>query len=122
MKLYPAESVDGDTTVGGFIAEFESGIKKVIAWRQDAPILPPLEGAKAFVTRLIEELLSQRHMNEVEFTNWASATAAVQKIIMDWNERQTTERFNTDLADLAKKAERLADRGDVTADVTRRMH
>jgi hypothetical protein len=104
MKLYAAESTDGDRTIGGFVVEFESGIKKVVAWQQNAPILPPLEAAKMYTARLIEQLLKERHMDEVEFTNWASATAAVQKIITDWNDRQTQARFTEDLAELAKKS------------------
>ncbi len=107
MKLYPAESVDNDTTVGGFVVEFDSGVKKVIAWRQDAPILPVLDAAKEYTARLVATLLEERHMDEVEFTNWASAVAAVQKIITDWNERQTQARFDHDLAEMAKIEQRI---------------
>ena len=115
MKLYPAEAVNDDPTIGGIVFEFDSGIRKVLAWRQDSPILPALDGAKQFVATLIDTLLQGRHMNEVEFTNWASATAAVQKIIMDWNERQTSGRYKADL-------DRLANKGDVTDAIRMRMN
>ena len=101
MNLYPVESTDNDRTIGGFIVEFDSGVRKVVAWRQDAPISPTLDAAKTFTSRLVEELLAQRHMDEVEFTNWASAVAAVEKIICDWNDRQTQARYAADLAQLA---------------------
>lgn len=108
MNLYAAESVNNDTTIGGFVVEFDSGIRKVIAWRQDAPILPPLDAAKEFVAKLVDTLLRERRLDEVETTNWASAVAAVQKIIVDWNERQKQRRFTNDLADLAKIEQRVA--------------
>ncbi len=107
MKLYPAESADNDTTVGGFIVEFDSGVRKVIAWKQDAPILPVLDAAKLYTAKLVEQLLKERHMDEVEFTNWASAVAAVQKIITDWNDKQTQARFEHDLAEMAKTEQRI---------------
>ena len=89
MKLWPAEHPD-DPNIGGFIAEFDSGVRKSIAWRSQAPILEPLAAAKQYVSELLQCLIDERHMHEVEGTNWASATAAVQKIIIDWNERTRT--------------------------------
>ena len=85
MNLYPADSKTLDPTVGGFIVTFDSGVTKSIGWRQFAPIEPTLEAAKQFTAKLIEALIADRCMHEVEGTNWASATAAVQKIIVDWN-------------------------------------
>ena len=84
MKLWPAEA--NDPTVGGFIAEFDSGIRKAVSWQSEAPIPDVLEASKQYVATLISALLDGRHMHEVEGTNWASATAAVQKIISDWND------------------------------------
>jgi hypothetical protein len=88
MNLYPAEAVNDDPTVGGFIVIFDSGITKSIAWRQFEPIDATLDAAKAFTVKLIESLIADRCMDEVEGTNWASATAAVQKIIVDWNAKR----------------------------------
>jgi len=85
MKLWPAEGVSSDT--GGFIAELPSGVTKAVAWRSNAPIEPTLDAAKQYVTALIQALLDGRHLDDVERTNWASATAAVQKIVADWNEK-----------------------------------
>jgi len=94
MKLYPAESATSDdTSIGGFIVEFDSGVTKSIDWRQSAPIEPTLDAAKAFTTALIQSLLDGRHMHEVEGTNWASATAAVQKIIVDWNVKRRASLY-----------------------------
>ncbi len=84
MKLWPAESPN-DATVGGFIVEFDSGIRKSVAWRSKAPIEPTIDASKQYVAELINALLAGRHLHEVEGTNWASAVAAVQKILADWN-------------------------------------
>lgn len=89
MNLYPAESAtNDDTSIGGFIVTFDSGVSKSIAWRQFEPIEDTLGCAKAFTAKLIESLIADRCMHEVEGTNWASATAAVQKIIVDWNAKR----------------------------------
>ena len=89
MNLYPAESAtNDDTSIGGFIVTFDSGVSKSIAWRQFEPIEDTLEGAKRFTAKLIQNLIDGRYMHEVEGTNWASATAAVQKIIVDWNAKR----------------------------------
>jgi hypothetical protein len=104
MKIYAAEQIDGDRTIGGFVCEWESGVRKVVAWRQSAPIAPTKDAAQEFVSKLVQALLDARHTDEVETTNWASAVAAVQKIITDWNERQTSARYAADLAALEARA------------------
>jgi hypothetical protein len=85
MKLWPAEN--DDPLVGGFIAEMPSGVMKAVAWRSGAPIEPTIDAAKQYVSELLQCLIDGRHMDDVERTNWASATAAVQRIVADWNER-----------------------------------
>lgn len=86
MKLWPADSPDPD--VAGFVVEFPSGIRKSVAWRSRAPIVPTLDAAKAYAAELIAARSSEPGgLDDVERTNWASVTAAVQRIIMDWNDK-----------------------------------
>src|SRR5664279_936534 len=85
MKLWPAEA--DKPTIGGFIAEMPSGVRKSVSWDSQAPIPDTLEAAKQYVSTLLQCLIDGRHMDDVERTNWASATAAVQKIIQDFNDK-----------------------------------
>jgi hypothetical protein len=85
VKLWPADSPDPDTA--GFVVEFPSGVRKSVAWRSRAPIMPTLEAAKEYAARLIEARSSEPGgLDDVERTNWASVVAAVQRIISDWND------------------------------------
>ena len=106
MKLWPAEHPD-DPNIGGFIAEFDSGIMKSIAWRSQAPIEPSIDAAKQYVSELLQCLIDERHMHEVEGTNWASAAAAVQKIVVDWNEK-TRARLRVGESEAIEQATRRA--------------
>ena len=86
MKLWPAESNDPD--VSGFVVEFPSGVRKSIAWRSKAPITPALDAAKEYAARLLAARSSEPGgMDDVNRTNWASVTAAVQRIVTDWNDK-----------------------------------
>lgn len=90
-KLWPIES--DDPLVGGFAVEFPSGTTKSVCWRQQAPVLPAIEGAKAFVAALIDGMLSEQgdrktNLDDIERTNIPSLTAAVYKIVKGWNTKR----------------------------------
>ncbi len=86
MKLWPADSPDPETA--GFIVEFPSGTRKSIAWKSQAPITPTLDAAKEYAAKLLAARSSEPGgMDDVNRTNWASVTAAVQRIISDWNDK-----------------------------------
>lgn len=86
MKLWPAESPDPETA--GFVVEFPSGTRKSIAWKSQAPITPTLDAAKEYAAKLLAARSSEPGgMDDVNRTNWASVTAAVQRIISDWNDK-----------------------------------
>lgn len=87
MELWPAESTNADPNAGGFICRFPSGTTKQVAWRTGAPITPTLDAAKTYATQLIEALSREAKFDDMERTNWASAVAAIQKIISDWNDK-----------------------------------
>ena len=109
-NIWPAESSTLDPTVGGFIVEFPSGIRKSVAWRSSAPILPTIDVAKQYVTTIVQTLIDERHMDDIERTNIASMVAAVQKIISDWNDRTRDRLFAEGLADMAKITQRAQTR------------
>jgi hypothetical protein len=87
-KLFPLESATNDPKVGGFIVEFPSGARKSAHWVSGAPFQDSLEAAKKHVTTLVQHCLDCGLIDDLERTNIPSLVAAVQKIILDWNERQ----------------------------------
>jgi hypothetical protein len=88
MRLYPAESVNSDTEIGGFVCVFPSGATKQVAWKSQAPIQDTLAAAKQYTASLIDHLVKQGLNDDVGRTNWASCVAAIQKVISDWNEQR----------------------------------
>ena len=92
-KLYPAESANGQTDVGGFVVEFPSGTRKSVAWRSGAPIPDTLAAAKQYVIQLTQTMLDERRIDDLERTNMPSLVAAVQRIIQDWNDKTRTRLY-----------------------------
>lgn len=86
--IYPASSTNGDPRIGGFVAVFPSGAKKVVAWAWGAPILGDdrLDASKQYASALLADLLKDGLTDDADRTNWASMTAAIQKIIVDWSD------------------------------------
>jgi hypothetical protein len=88
---------EGDEAeVGGFFVFFPSGATKQMAWRQVQPIQPTLEAAKTFTGKLIESLQSAGQWDDLNATNWVSVCAAVQRIILDWND-SLQRRINVEM-------------------------
>ena len=77
----------GDRTVGGLFIFFPSGATKTIAWRSDKPIQPTKEAAQKYATQVAEQLQREGKMDDLLRTNWASVTSAIQRIILDFNDR-----------------------------------
>ncbi len=87
--LIAVESVDGNPEMGGFLVFLPSGATKQVRWRQVRPIQPTLDAAKEFTTKLVDSLLkadTPEARADVNGTNWTSVAAAVQRIILDWND------------------------------------
>lgn len=87
-KLYPAESVTPDSTVGGFVVEFPSGARKSVAWRSEAPIQDTLEASKEYAKALVQHMLDARLIDDLERTNIPSLVAAISRIVSDWNDKR----------------------------------
>jgi hypothetical protein len=61
-----------------------------VHWRGTKPITPTLEAAKEYTTRVVDSLLKQgRGAGEADIngTNWTSVAAAIQRVILDWNDK-----------------------------------
>lgn len=85
------ESADGEPEIGGCILFLPSGRSKVIQWRQPEQIQPTLGAAKDFCTKIVDSLLEESGGNpghpDIRDVNWTSMAAAVQRIILDWNDK-----------------------------------
>lgn len=86
------ESMDNQPEIGGFIIFLPSGATKTVHWRETKPITPTLDAAKQYTTRIVDTLLragpaGQRDIND---TNWTSVAAAIQRVILDWNDKIVT--------------------------------
>lgn len=84
------ESMDNEPEIGGFIIFLPSGMTKTVHWRGTKPITPTLEAAKEYTTRIVDSLLRQgRGAGEADIngTNWTSVAAAIQRVILDWNDK-----------------------------------
>lgn len=83
--LMPAEGDEPE--VGGYFLFLPSGKTVSTAWRQPKPIQPTLDAAKDFVASNVDFLQKGGFESDLRETNWTSVTAAVQRIILDFNSR-----------------------------------
>lgn len=101
--------LEGDEVeVGGFLLFFPSGKTKQVAWRSPKPITPTLDAAKKYASEVVDSLLKEGGIEhpDIQRTNWVSVTAAVQRIILDFNDR-VTKAINDKMArDLMLPTER----------------
>jgi hypothetical protein len=82
-----------DSCVGGFAIAFPSGACKALSWKSQAPIPDSMAAAKHYASEALQTCLREGRMDDAERTNWASVTAAVQRIIQDWNEIRRTDLY-----------------------------
>lgn len=75
-----------DPAAGGFQITMPSGHAMRISWYSNVPIYPTLEAAKEYAAKTLQALLDSGRLDDAERTNWASVTAAIQRIIMDFND------------------------------------
>lgn len=90
--------LEGDAPeVGGVIIFFPSGLFHDISWRAVTHITPTREAAVRFVGQVVEDLNRKAAQAEgqareaieqdIARTNWVSVTAAMQRCIMDFNDK-----------------------------------
>lgn len=93
---------------GGFMLFLPSGATKIVSWHSPKPITPTLEAAKRYATEVVESLLKEGGIEhpDIQRVNWTSVTAAVQRIILDFNDA-VTKAINGKMArDLMTPAEK----------------
>lgn len=85
------ESGTGKVEHGGFAIFLPSGATKLVHWQSAAPITPTLDAAKQYATEVVESLLQQHGGNpgtpDIAQVNWTSITAAIQRVILDFNHK-----------------------------------
>lgn len=92
------ESGDGRPEVGGFLAFFPSGTTKIVTWHTTSPIVETKKAAKQYAASLAEAILKSGSNVDLDRTNWTSAVAAIQRIIMDFN-RKLKKRIGAKMAE-----------------------
>lgn len=84
------ESMDNEPEIGGFIIFLPSGATKTVHWRCTKPITPTLDAAKDYTAKIVDSLLRQHGAaaeDDIRCTNWTSVAAAIQRVILDWNDK-----------------------------------
>jgi len=85
--LQRLESTANDATIGGFVVTFPSGCSKVVHWQAAEPITPLRDAAKKYAAAALQTCIDEDRRDDADRTNWASVTAAVQRIVSDWNDK-----------------------------------
>lgn len=83
------ESAEGKIEEGGFLLFLPSGATKVVPWHSAKPITPTLEAAKQYATAVVDSILKADGIGspDIQHVNWTSVTAAIQRVIMDFNDK-----------------------------------
>ena len=77
--------LDSETAgIGGALAEFPSGKRLQIQWA-GGPISPVNEAAKSYSASVLQRLLDEGLTDDAERTNWPSFTAALGRILGEFN-------------------------------------
>jgi len=78
----PANPLDG-----GALITYPSGHTQQVVWRSDGRlILPTKDAAKQYAAAALQRLMDERRIDDAERTNWVSLTAAMEKILTDFND------------------------------------
>lgn len=83
------ESADGKVEDGGFLVFLPSGKTKVVPWRTAKPITPTLEASKKYATEVVDSIIKAEGIGspDIQRVNWTSVTAAIQRVIIDFNQK-----------------------------------
>lgn len=88
------ESDSGEPEIGGFLIFLPSGATKSVHWRLAKHITPTLDAAQEYVAKIVDSIMRANNGNtqhpDIAGVNWTSVAAAIQRVIMDWNDKLTT--------------------------------
>lgn len=90
-KVHVIRAEGANVEQGGFYLFLASGRTIVVGWNQPKPIQPTLDAAKQYAAKAIERLQQTGGEADIRDTNWTSVTAAIQRCILDWNDRVKTK-------------------------------
>jgi len=85
--LQRLESTTNDATIGGFVITFPSGAARILHWQAHEAITPLRDAAKKYAAAALQTCIDEDRRDDADRTNWASVTAAVQRIVSDWNDK-----------------------------------
>lgn len=101
--------------VGGFIVYWTETETCIVHWVHGAPIPDTFDAAKEFTSKVVQHLLNKQDRKNLDGTNWPSMTAAVQAMIVTWNEKLVKHLRGDELAAIERATVR-AHNGHVFTD------
>lgn len=70
---------------GGVLCTWPSGRMKALQWESKTPIRDSLAMAKELAAKALDSCMCEGRTDDAERTNWASAAAAMQRMVRIWN-------------------------------------
>jgi hypothetical protein len=61
---------------------------KEVLWKSTVPAPDSLRAAKEFAAGLLQQLIEEGKVDDADRTNWVSLTAAIQRLVMDFNDKR----------------------------------
>lgn len=87
LTFVPLEA-EGKPNVFAFLCCFPSGVRFTVAGTFPAVGVVDINMAKEFATRVVQGCIERRDDVSVRHTNWASATAAIQRLLIEFNNKR----------------------------------
>jgi hypothetical protein len=87
LTFVPLEA-EGKANVFAFLCVFPSGTRFTVAATFPVVGVVDMAMAKEFATRVVQGCIERRDDDSVRHTNWASATAAIQRLLIEFNNKR----------------------------------
>lgn len=94
LTIVPMEAANSNPDVFGFLCVFPSGVKFTVATVFPKGVVDPAM-AKDFAIRIAQGCLERGDEKAATETNWASVTAMMQKLLVDFNNRRAGRSLDT---------------------------
>jgi hypothetical protein len=90
LTIVPLEA-EGNPNVFAFMCVFPTGVRFNVSATFPPHGLVDVAMAKDFAVRVVHQLIEKRDDASVRNTNWSSATAAIQRLLVDFNNKRNYE-------------------------------